>query len=240
MQLRDSVVIVTGASRGLGRALTLNLGSRGANLVLTARDPEPLNETTRALGAGARFVAMPGDVADTGHAERLIAAAVHRFGRVDVVINNASTIGPSPMPRLDAYPPHALDRVFRVNVTAPLHLASLAIAQMRQSKDGVIVNITSDAAVQAYPGWGGYGASKAALEHASRVLAAELEGSGIRVYVVDPGDMNTRMHQDAEPGVNLSHLAVPEQVAPAVIDIIERETAAFGRFEAQARAVAVL
>jgi NAD(P)-dependent dehydrogenase (short-subunit alcohol dehydrogenase family) len=237
MTLRGSVIVITGASRGLGRALALGFAGRGSDLVLTARDPAALDEVAHTLGAGARFVAVPGDVADVAHAERLIKAAVHRFGRIDVLINNASTIGPSPMPRLDAYPPDALDRLWRVNVTAPVHLAGLAIEQMRTRREGAIVNITSDAAVQAYPGWGGYGASKAALEHASRVLAAELDSSGLRVYVIDPGDMNTQMHQDAEPGADLSHLPVPERVAPAVIDIIERETAPFGRFEAQARVV---
>jgi NAD(P)-dependent dehydrogenase (short-subunit alcohol dehydrogenase family) len=237
LKLQGAVVAITGASRGLGRALALGLAGRGADLVLTARDPSALGEVADALGARTRFIAMPGDVADAAHAERLIRAAFHRFGRIDVLINNASTVGPSPMPQLEAYPAHALDRLWRVNVTAPIVLAGLALPSMRARGEGVIVNITSDAAVQAYPGWGGYGASKAALEHASRVLAAELAGSGVRVYLVDPGDMNTRMHQEAEPGADLSHLPAPEQVAPAVIDIVERETARFGRFEAQTRVV---
>lgn len=142
------------------------------------------------------------------------------------------------MPRLEAIPPDALDEVLRTNVRAPLHLIGLVLPQMRARGAGVIINVTSDAGVQAYPGWGGYGASKAALEHASRVLAAELAGTGIRVYVVDPGDMNTQMHRDAEPGVDLSHLPGPEVAAPAFLRLVEDETAAFGRFEAQALAAA--
>ena len=176
----------------------------------------------------------PGDVADPAHAERLVQPGLDRFGRIDVLVNNASTIGPSPMPTLDGYPLTALADVFQVNAVAPLHLIQLVLPQMRARGDGVIVNVTSDAAVQAYPTWGGYGASKAALEHLSRVLAAELEGSGVRVYVVDPGDMNTQMHREAEPGVDLSHLPGPEVPAPAFVRLIEQATAPFGRFEAQA------
>lgn len=136
------------------------------------------------------------------------------------------------MPPLETYPWDALLRVFRINAVAPLHLIQLLLPQMKARGEGVIINITSDAGVQAYPGWGGYGASKAALEHLSRVLAAELDGSGIRVYVVDPGDMNTEMHRQAEPGVDLSHLPGPEVPAPAFVRLVEEETAPSGRFEA--------
>src|SRR5262249_8337219 len=152
----------------------------------------------------------------------------------DVLVNNASSIGPSPMSALEAYPLDALAQVFEVNAIAPLHLIQLVLPGMRARGEGAIVNVTSDAAVQAYPTWGGYRASKAALEHLSRVLAAELEGSGIRVYVVDPGDMNTQMHRDAEPGVDLSHLPGPAVPAPAFLRLVEEEIAPFGRFEAQA------
>jgi NAD(P)-dependent dehydrogenase (short-subunit alcohol dehydrogenase family) len=138
------------------------------------------------------------------------------------------------MPQLAAYPLDAFERVLAVNVTAPLHLAQLVLPQMLDRGRGAIVNVTSDAGVQAYPGWGGYAASKAALEHLSRVLAAELESTGVRVYVVDPGDMDTQMHRDAEPGVDLSHLPGPSVSAPAIVRLIEAETAPFVRFEAQA------
>lgn len=172
-------------------------------------------------------------VADVSEeAEHIATAALARFGRVDVLVNNASEIGPSPMPGLDAYPWDALLRVLRVNAVAPLHLIQMLLPQMRARGEGVIINVTSDAGVQAYPGWGGYGASKAALEHLSRTLAAELEGSGIRVYVVDPGDMDTAMHRLAEPGVDLTHLPGPHVPAPAFVHLVEEEQAPSGRFEA--------
>jgi NAD(P)-dependent dehydrogenase (short-subunit alcohol dehydrogenase family) len=138
------------------------------------------------------------------------------------------------MPALDAYPVADLAAVFQVNVMAPLRLAQLVLPAMRQRGSGVIINVSSDAGVNAYPGWGGYGASKAALEHVSRTLAAELEGTGVRVYAVDPGDMNTRMHQEAEPGEDLSHLPGPEAPAPAFVSLVETETAPFRRVEASA------
>ena len=166
-------------------------------------------------------------------AERLVEAALERFGRIDVLVNNASELGPSPMPALEEYPWQELQRVFRVNVLAPLHLAQLALPGMRARGEGVIINVTSDAGVEAYPGWGGYGASKAALEHVSRTLGAELEGTGVRVYVVDPGDMNTAMHRLAEPGVDLSDLPGPEASAPAFVQLVEEETAPFARIKAQ-------
>lgn len=232
MQRSHKVVLITGASRGLGRELARLFAGRGASLVLTARGAADLKAASDELSKLTEVVALPGDVADPAHAARLVRFGLERFGRIDVLINNASTIGPSPMPRLDAYPPDALLEVMRVNVVAPLFLSQLVLPGMRERGAGVIVNVTSDAAVQAYPGWGGYGSSKAALELASRVLAAELEGSGIRVYVVDPGDMNTAMHRAAEPGVDLTHLPGPEVPAPAIVALVERETASFGRFEA--------
>jgi len=231
MTLQGRVVLITGASRGLGREIARLFAGRGARLVLVARGEAALRETAEEVSRITEALALPGDVGED--AERTARAALARFGRVDVLINNASDIGPGPMPRLDAYPWEALLRVFRVNAVAPLHLIQLLLPQMRARREGVIINVTSDAGVQAYPGWGGYGASKAALEHLSRVLAAELEGSGIRVYVVDPGDMNTEMHRQAEPGVDLSGLPGPEVPAPAFLYLVERETAPFGRFEAR-------
>jgi NAD(P)-dependent dehydrogenase (short-subunit alcohol dehydrogenase family) len=237
MHLRDSVALITGASRGLGREIARQFARRGARLVLVARGEEALTRTAAELSAVTRVLAVAADVSED--AEEIARAALRSFGRVDVLVNNASTIDPSPMPPLDRYPWEALLRVFRANAVAPLHLTQLLLPQMRERGQGVILNVTSDAAVQAYPGWGGYGASKAALEHLSRTLAAELAGSGIRVYVVDPGDMDTEMHRQAEPGADLSHLPGPEVPAPAFVYLVESETAPFGRFEAMALAARV-
>jgi NAD(P)-dependent dehydrogenase (short-subunit alcohol dehydrogenase family) len=234
MTLEGRVALITGASQGLGREIARLFAARGARLILTARHVDALKEAAQALRGRTQVIALSGDLGDRDHASRLVQAGLSAFGRIDILINNASTLGPSPMPRLEDYPPEALDDVFRVNVRAPLQLIQLVLPQMKARGEGVIINVTSDAGVQAYPGWGGYGASKAALEHASRVLAAELEGTGLRVYVVDPGDMNTQMHRDAEPGVDLSHLPGPEVPAPIFVRLVEDEAAAFGRFEASA------
>lgn len=240
MTLEGSVALITGASRGLGREIAKEFARRGASLVLTARGAESLEEAARALGRTTDVVALPGDVADAMHAERLVRTGLARLGRIDILINNASVLGPSPMPPLDALPPDVLVEIFHANVAAPLHLAQLVLPQMRARRRGVIINVTSDAGVEAYPGWGGYGVSKAALEHLSRILAAEIAGNGIRVYVVDPGDMNTEMHRQAEPGVDLSHLPPPEVSVPAFVRLVEKETAPFGRFAAQQMKSAVV
>lgn len=222
--------LITGASQGLGRAIAALLARRGYALTLNARREGPLTAVARELSRYTVVEHVAGDVSEI--AEELASRALERFGAPDVVVNNASELGPSPMPRLDGYPWDALLRVFKVNAVAPLHLTQLLLPAMRQRGRGAIVNITSDAGVNAYPGWGGYGASKAALEHLSRTLAAELAGSGIRVFVVDPGDMNTEMHRLAEPGVDLSHLPPPELVAPAIVELLDR-TEPFARIEAQ-------
>src|SRR5712692_7745308 len=228
MTLRDRVAVITGASRGLGREIARLYAGRGARLVLVARGERALHEAAKELSGATEVLALAADVGED--AEQIARAALDRFGGVDVLINNASEIGPSPMPALEAYPWDALLRVVRINAVAPLHLSQLLLPQMKARGEGVIINVTSDAGVQAYPGWGGYGASKAALEHLSRVLAAELAGSGVRIYVVDPGDMNTEMHRQAEPGVDLSHLPGPEVPAPAFVHLVEEQTVPTGRF----------
>ena len=231
MKIHGSVALVTGASRGLGLEIAKIYAGLGARLVIAARGREDLEAVARELRPQTEVVALALDVSQ--EAERLVEAALERFGRIDVLVNNASELGPSPMPALEEYPWQELQRVFRVNVLAPLHLAQLALPGMRARGEGVIINVTSDAGVEAYPGWGGYGASKAALEHVSRTLGAELEGTGVRVYVVDPGDMNTAMHRLAEPGVDLSDLPGPEASAPAFVQLVEEETAPFARIKAQ-------
>src|SRR5688572_19235330 len=214
--MNKPVALITGASQGLGLEIARLLAEKGFALVLNARRADRLAAAAAELSSITEVEAVAGDVSEI--AEQLAERALFRFGRVDVLVNNASTIGPSPMPRLEEYPWEELLQVFRVNVVAPLHLTQLLLPQMKERGSGVILNISSDAGVNAYPGWGGYGASKAALAHASRTLAAELEGSGIRVVSVDPGDMDTEMHRLAEPGVDLSHLPHPSAVAPSIVE----------------------
>lgn len=230
------VAIITGASKGLGREIARLFAGRGYGLVIAARNAEALAEAATGLGGRSEVVPVAVDVSE--EAERIAEAALDRFGRVDVLVNNASELGPSPLEYLETLPWEMMERILRVNVTAPLHLTQLLLPQMKARGGGVIINVTSDAAVEAYPAWGGYGASKAALEHMSRVLAAELEGTGIRVYVVDPGDMRTDMHQAADPSADISSLPGPEVAAPEFVRLVEEETAAFGRFRAQRTAVA--
>ena len=207
--MNTDVILITGASKGLGLALARLYARRGNPLVINARGEE-LREAERELSKFTSVVAVRGDVSEI--AEEIAEKAIARFGRVDVLINNASELGPSPMPSLVEHSWESLERIFRVNVIAPIHLIQLL-------RPRTIVNITSDAAKNAYPHWGGYGASKAALEHASRTLSVEREG--VRVLVIDPGDMNTEMHRLAEPGVNLSRLPSAEEVAPGIVERID-------------------
>jgi NAD(P)-dependent dehydrogenase (short-subunit alcohol dehydrogenase family) len=217
---RGHAAIITGASKGLGRAVARELARAGISLVIGARGAEALAAAESELSALVPVVAIAGDVADGAHVHALVEAAERRFGRIDLIINNASTIGRSPLPALDQLSPAVFDRLFSTNVYAPLHLIQHALPAMRRNGGGTIVNISSDAAVEAYEGWGGYGAAKAALEHMSRVLAVELHGSGVGVIVADPGDMDTDLHRSAVPGADVSQLARPRDVAPALLRAI--------------------
>jgi NAD(P)-dependent dehydrogenase (short-subunit alcohol dehydrogenase family) len=227
-----NVALITGASRGLGLEVARAYARRGLRLILTARGAEALEQAADELAGLTEVVALSGDVGNPADAERLVEAGLHTFGRIDVLVNNASELGPSPMPDLEHLPIDSFSDVLRVNVIGSLKLIQLVLPGMKSRSSGLIVNVTSDAGVQAYPTWGGYGASKAALEHLSRVLAAELEGSGVRVFVVDPGDMDTAMHRAAEPGTDLSHLQTPDLVAPAFVQLLDLGDPT-GRFEAQ-------
>ncbi|HEX6508893.1 MAG TPA: SDR family oxidoreductase [Chloroflexota bacterium] len=227
----SAVALITGASRGLGREIARQYARRRYRLILTARSEDTLADAVHELSAVTDVLALPGDVADEAHARALVREGLSRFGRIDILVNNASELGPSPMPALDEFPIDAIRTVFDVNVVAPLHLTQLVLPGMRERGSGVIINVTSDAGVEAYAGWGGYGASKAAVEQLSRVLAAELEGTGIRVYVVDPGDMDTQMHRDAEPDADLSELPGPDVPAPAFVRLVESGYPS-GRFKA--------
>lgn len=201
------IAIITGASRGLGLALARALAQRQWALVLGARGTADLERAARELGAITDVVAVPGDVADPAH--RM--AIVHAAGQeIDLLVNNASILGPSPQPALAQYPLAVLEEVYRVNVFAPLALAQLVLPRVPDG--GAIINVTSDAAVEPYDGWGGYGSSKAALEQLGAILAAE--EPSIRVYTVDPGDMRTRMHQEAFPGEDISDRPPPRRASP--------------------------
>jgi NAD(P)-dependent dehydrogenase (short-subunit alcohol dehydrogenase family) len=216
--------IVTGASRGLGLALAGELARRGRRLVIDARGEDELEAARARLAAATEVVALPGDVATEAHRRALVAAA---GPEIELLVNNAGGLGPSPLPPLARYPLAALEELYRVNVLAPLRLFQLA--QPLLSKDAVVVNITSDAAVEAYEGWGGYGSSKAALEQLTRVLGAE--HPELRVYSLDPGDMRTRMHQDAFPGEDISDRPPPEESVPGLLALIEGELPS-GRYRA--------
>ena len=211
------VAIVTGASRGFGRALALALAADGWKLVIDARSSEELEKVRTALvSLGAEVTAIPGDVRSGDHRAALIEAA-ENLGPLQLLVNNASTLGPSPLPSLEAYGLAELREVFDVNTLAPLALIQLALPLLRQS-GGTVVSLTSDAGVEAYEGWGGYGSSKTALDHLHRVLAKEV--SGVRFYTFDPGDMRTDMHQAAFPGEDISDRPEPETVVPTFLSLL--------------------
>ncbi len=210
------VAIITGASQGLGLALAKELAARGYALAIDARRADRLGAAEAELAPVTQVAAVAGDVTADDHRRRLVAAA-SELGPIAVIVNNASTLGASPLPRLDEIDATTLRETFETNVVAPIALYQLALPHL--DDDAVIVNITSDAAVEGYPGWGGYGATKAALEHAGRVLAAERED--LRVLTVDPGDMRTEMHQDAFPGEDISDRPPPEASVPGIVALIE-------------------
>jgi NAD(P)-dependent dehydrogenase (short-subunit alcohol dehydrogenase family) len=221
--MTDRVALVTGASRGLGLALASALADKGWRLVIDARDAQLLQKVATVL----RAVAVPGDVADPAH-QAALATEVTRLGRLDLLVNNASTLGPSPLPPLADYPIGELAAVYQVNVFAPLALTQRLLPMLAGS-GGRLVNISSDAAAEPYPGWGGYGSAKAALDQLTAVLAAEL--AELRVYAFDPGDMRTEMHQLAFPGEDISDRPEPETVVPALLRLVEGELPS-GRYRA--------
>jgi NAD(P)-dependent dehydrogenase (short-subunit alcohol dehydrogenase family) len=221
------VAIITGASQGLGLALARQLAARGYALAIDARRADRLAAVEAELAPLTEIAAIVGDVTDDDHRRRLVAAATG-LGRIAVVVNNASTLGASPLPRLDEIEADTLRETFETNVVAPIALYQLTIPHLEHR--AVIVNITSDAAVEGYPSWGGYGASKAGLEHAGRVLAAER--ADLRVLTVDPGDMRTEMHQDAFPGEDISDRPPPEASVPGIVALIEGDQPS-GRYVAR-------
>jgi NAD(P)-dependent dehydrogenase (short-subunit alcohol dehydrogenase family) len=219
-----ATAIVTGASRGLGRAIAGGLAARGWSLVIDGRDGEALGAAAAwlrpALQPGAALRALAGDVTQNEHLARLVAAA-YELGDLELLVNNASSLGPSPLPALTGYPLAGLRAVLETNAVAPLALIQAAAPQLDQATRPRVVNITSDASVEPYEGWGGYGASKAALDHLGAVLG--VERPGWQVWTVDPGDLRTRMHQDAFPGEDISDRPEPESVVPAFLALIDTD-----------------
>jgi len=217
--MHQRVALITGASQGLGLALAAALADDGWTLVIDARRADRLADAVAELAAKTTVVAIPGDVVDAAHRDQLT-AAIDEFGRLDLLVNNASTLGASPLPALDVIDLDLLRRVYEVNVIAPLALTQQLTARLAAAH-GTIVNVTSDAAIEAYAGWGGYGSSKAALEQLSAVFAAE--HPDVRVLVVDPGDMRTEMHQDAFPGEDISDRPLPDAIVAGLVALIDSD-----------------
>lgn len=218
--------IVTGGSKGFGRALAADLVREGWTVIIDGRDHAALNDVATALGDAVRPIA--GDVTDGAHRSALLDEAA-RSGGLDLLVNNAGSLGPTPLPRLADLSANELTSLFVVNVVAPLSLAQLALPLLR-AEHGAIVNVTSDAAVEAYEGWGAYGTSKAALEQLSNVLS--VEEPDVRVWWLDPGDMRTAMHQAAFPGEDISDRPSPEDASPCVVRLL-RERPPSGRVRAR-------
>jgi NAD(P)-dependent dehydrogenase (short-subunit alcohol dehydrogenase family) len=222
--------IITGASRGLGLALARRLAEEGWTLIVDARGEDDLESARAELSRHTRVVAIAGDIADREHRAE-ISEAAHEAGGVDALVNNASILGPSPQPELLDYPLDVLQEVYRQNVISPLALVQEIRADLKPGAR--IVNVTSDAAVEPYEGWGGYGSSKAALEQLSNILAAE--NPDLRVYRVDPGDMRTRMHQEAFPDEDISDRPLPEVSVPGFLELLTGDLPS-GRYEARSLA----
>ena len=219
--------IITGASRGLGLALARRLAEDGWTLIIDARGGDDLESARAELSSHTRVIAIPGDVADRGHRAE-ISEAAHKAGGVDALVNNASILGPSPQPELLDYPLDVLREVYSTNVISPLALVQEIRSDLKPGAR--IINVTSDAAVEPYEGWGGYGSSKAALEQLSNILAAE--NPDLRVYCVDPGDMRTRMHQEAFPDEDISDRPLPEESVPGFVELLTGDLPS-GRYEAR-------
>ena len=221
-------ILITGASRGLGLALARRLARENWTLIIDARGAEDLETARTDLAQQTRVIALPGDVSGEEHRQAL-AEAAHEAGGLDALVNNASILGPSPQPQLLDYPIGVLEEVYRTNAFAPLALVQ---SLRNELKPGArIINVTSDAAVEPYEGWGGYGSSKAALEQLSAILAAE--NPSLRVYRVDPGNMRTQMQGEAFPGEDISDRPLPEESVPGLLELLEGDLPS-RRYEARA------
>ena len=220
------IALITGASRGLGLALARQLAAEDWHLIIDARGANALETARVALAKQTRIIAIPGDVTDGDH-RLALAEAAREWGGLDALVNNASMLGPSPQPELLDYPLEVLEQVYRTNVIAPLALVQTLRNELKPG--ACVINITSDAGVEAYSGWGGYGSSKAALEQLSNILAAE--NSSLHVYWVDPGDMRTQMQQEAFPGEDISDRPLPEESVPGLLELLTG-TRPSGRYSA--------
>jgi len=219
--LEGTVAVVTGASRGLGRALTLALARDGVALSICARGEAELEKVAgEARALGADVLAVAADMRHVRDVERVVVLTLERFGKVDILVNNASELGPTPLPLLADYPPDLFTEVLNVNLNAPFRLTQTLIGQMLRRRQGTVINISSDVAVTGYANWGAYSVSKAALDGMTRTWAAELEGTGVRMYAIDPGDMNTAMHLAALPDDDPAGLSDPADIAEALMTII--------------------
>jgi len=219
--------LITGASRGLGLALARQLAEKGWGLIIDARGKKALEQVSNELSEKTKVIAIPGDVTAESHRRKLF-NAVQELGGLDALVNNASLLGPSPQPQLLDYPLDVLQEVYRANVIAPLALIQTLHSTLKP--EACIINVTSDAGVEAYGGWGGYGSSKAALEHLSHILAEE--NPALRVYWVDPGDMRTQMQQAAFPDEDISDRPLPEESVPGLLALIEGGLSS-GRYRAR-------
>jgi NAD(P)-dependent dehydrogenase (short-subunit alcohol dehydrogenase family) len=240
MNLRGTGTLITGASRGLGAALARRLARKGARLVLVARDAASLARLVEEIRAeGGEAHALAADIGDKGAIYPLAGAAAALVGPLGLVVHNASTLGPLPMPALLDTACEDLEQVLAVNLVGPFRLTKALAGAMALHGRGLFVFLSSDAATNAYPNWGAYGVSKAALDQLARSWAAELEGTGVRTLVVDPGEMDTKMHADALPEADPATLARPDEVAAKLVGLIEDESLPSGaRVEAQRSAPA--
>jgi short-subunit dehydrogenase len=226
MDVRDGAALVTGASRGLGEQIARKLAARGARVALVARHEDELDPVVRSIRtAGGVAHGIVADVGDKQAAHAIAAAAAALVGDVDLLVHNASTLGHVPLRPLLETDCEALEEALEINLVGPLRLTKLLAGPMVLRGRGLVVHVTSDASIAAYPGWGAYGTSKAALDHMGRILGAELEGTGVRVVSVDPGEMRTRMHADAIPEADPATLLDPAVVADRILRLVERSEA---------------
>lgn len=223
MNIKDKTILITGASRGLGRALALRLSAGGAKVVLVAHPSQELNELEKEIqNRGDTAFALSADVSDKNAIYPLVAQAVELAGPIDVLINNASTLGPVPLKLLIDTNCEDLEKATQTNLIGPMRLTKAVLGSMLLRRTGVVINISSDAAVNAYPTWGAYSVTKAALDHLTRIWAQELVGSPVRFFSVDPGEMDTKMHADAIPDADRTKLLKPDEVAQKITTVISQ------------------